>query len=356
MASVRCGGGGDDGIMSLRIWNPAVFQGHLPPHGRYFEGWYFKLVSSDRSTALAVIPGVAWDERGPTDGHGFVQVIDGRTTQSAFVSYPLAECSFSRRRFDVRVGPNRFSLSGLHLDIDDRQLRLQGRLEFSEPVPYPVRLLSPGVMGPYTFVPFMECYHGLVSMHHALKGAADVAWGDSGDPGRRVAMDGGSGYIEKDWGRSFPSSWVWLQSNHFDGQKAGFMLSVARIPWIRRHFTGFMAVVWVDGRFHTFATYTGARLTAIAQTAEHLEVEIEGNAHRLRVRAHRARHGTLRAPVEGRMERRIAESMDAIVEVSLRTRRGTPLFEGVGRMGGLEVAGDVGELCAGAGLPDPGLP
>ena len=31
---------------------------------------------------------------------------------------------------------------------------------------WPVKVTSPGAMGPYAFVPFMECYHGVVSMDH----------------------------------------------------------------------------------------------------------------------------------------------------------------------------------------------
>lgn len=33
---------------------------------------------------------------------------------------------------------------------------------------WPVTLANPGVMGPYSFVPFMECNHGILSMDHAL--------------------------------------------------------------------------------------------------------------------------------------------------------------------------------------------
>ncbi len=343
--------------MPLRLWNPPVFQGRLKPRGRYFEGWYFKLVARDRGPAVAVIPGVAWHVRPEghrrSDPEAFVQVIDGITTRSAFVRYPIDAFGFSRRRFEVRIGSNRFDLGGMDLLIDDRQIRLRGHLDFVEPVPYPVRLLSPGVMGPYSFVPFMECYHGVVSMHHDLAGSLDVAW--SGEESRTLSFHGGTGYIEKDWGRSFPSSWIWAQSNHFDGQEASFMLSVARIPWLRGHFTGFMAVLWAQGRFHTLATYTGARLAAIRETAGRLEIEIRDRDHRLLVGTWRARHAILRAPVEGRMERRIAESMDATVDVSLETPQGKVLFAGRGQMGGLEIAGDLAELCRGAGLPDPGI-
>ncbi|WP_243392439.1 MULTISPECIES: tocopherol cyclase family protein [unclassified Mesotoga] len=31
-----------------------------------------------------------------------------------------------------------------------------------------------------------------------------------------IDLTGGKGYIEKDWGRSLPDAWIWMQSNNFD--------------------------------------------------------------------------------------------------------------------------------------------
>ena len=41
-----------------RIWNPASYQGGRARR-RYFEGWYFKQVSADRSEAWSFIPGLS---------------------------------------------------------------------------------------------------------------------------------------------------------------------------------------------------------------------------------------------------------------------------------------------------------
>jgi tocopherol cyclase len=41
--------------------------------------------------------------------------------------------------------------------------------------------------------------------------------------GRRVDFSGGSGYIEKDWGRSFPRAWIWAQSNTFTQPGTSFL-------------------------------------------------------------------------------------------------------------------------------------
>ncbi len=54
--------------------------------------------------------------------------------------------------------------------------------------------------------------------------------------GEPMDLTGGRGYIEKDWGTSFPSAWIWMQCNTFDTPDTSFMLSYARIPWMGSHF------------------------------------------------------------------------------------------------------------------------
>ena len=43
----------------------------------------------------------------------------------------------------------------------------------------------------------MECYHGIVSMDHTVNGLIEIN-------NEKIDFSEGRGYIEKDWGRSFP--------------------------------------------------------------------------------------------------------------------------------------------------------
>ena len=54
-------------------------------------------------------------------------------------------------------------------------------------------------MGWYAYLPIMECYHGILSMDHELSGEL-IYNGDF------LAFNKGRGYIEKDWGKNFPTS------------------------------------------------------------------------------------------------------------------------------------------------------
>jgi tocopherol cyclase len=201
------------------IWNPDLYHGDgaKPP---FFEGWYFKLVTSasrapvqGREQAYAVIPGVFLGRDsglggGTAASHAFVQTLDGLTGYTTYHRYPLESFSASPREFDIRVGPNRFRADRMTLDIQTAERQMQGEVTFSGLMRWPVSLTSPGIMGWYALVPFMECYHGVVSLDHAISGRLKI-------DGKDLDFAEGRGYIEKDWGQAFPSAWIWTQSNHF---------------------------------------------------------------------------------------------------------------------------------------------
>jgi len=308
---------------------------------RFFEGWYFKCVSPASDAVYAVIPGVSLGANG--EQHAFIQILDGLKHTSTYHRYKIEEFSSARDRFDIRIGANRFSLDGISLDIA-AEVPVKGELRFRDVHPWPVRPFSPGVMGWYALVPAMECYHGVLSFNHRIEGALSVG-------GQSMDFTGGRGYIEKDWGRSFPKAWVWTQTNHFGEPDACLTASVARIPWLGSSFTGHIVGLWLRGRLYRFATYTGAKVSRLEVSPEKMALTVEDRRYALEIRCRRQEGAVLAAPSEGEMTGRIVEAMTATVDVCLsaKDRDGlTRVFADTGRLAGLEVAGDTDCLLAGA--------
>ena len=156
------------------IRNPAVYHGHLRK-APFFEGWYFKLVDAVEARRYAIIPGVFIGDGGePGASHAFVQTLDGVTGRTAYHRYPFEAFQAARDTFDIHIGPNRFRVDELLLDIDRPEGQMRGKLRFAGLTPWPVTVSSPGVMGWYAYVPFMECYHGVLSLDHGISGALTV--------------------------------------------------------------------------------------------------------------------------------------------------------------------------------------
>jgi hypothetical protein len=315
------------------LWNPQWFQGYDKQHS-YFEGWYFKMVSADGNHRYAFIPGISLGE----DSHAFVQVIDGQTGNTQYHRYNVDDFYYSNNRFAVWVGPNFFSADSFFVDLGRNDNKIIGKGIISNRVEYPVKPLSPGIMGWYRFVPFMECFHGVVSIDHTLTGNFLIN-------SKLISFDNGKGYIEKDWGKSMPSAWIWTQSNTFDdGSNTSFMLSIANIPWIGRSFTGFLGFLWVNDKLYRFATYTGAKVTELKRDEDKIEVLIKDKDFTIEFIGLKGMRGELLAPVAGDMSRTIHESIDAEIRVILKDKKGKILYDGTAKNAGLELVGDPKKL------------
>ena len=297
---------------------------------RYFEGWYVKLVTADTREAMAFIPGIAlYDSE---DRHAFIQVLDGVRQTAVYHRFALSEFHADRQGLDIRIGNNRFSEGGLSLDLPD----WAGEVRFGGFAKLKRSLLSPGIMGWYAFVPRMQCYHGVVSLRHDLSGSLT-------GPEGAIAFDAGKGYIEKDWGSSFPQCWIWCHSNHFSGpDDASLMASVAHIPWMGSFFPGFITVLWLNGKEYRFATYNDSRIRVRVED-DRVELAFRRKSVELRLTAFRGPTAELRSPLTGRMTGRVNESLQAVVEATL-LEHGRTIWQSTGTPAGLEVAGDTGIL------------
>jgi len=315
--------------------HPAVYHGFekKPP---FFEGWYFKMVSADERHKIAIIPGVILGQ----EEHAFVQVLDGVAGSTAYVSFPMAAFRADKQRFEVQIGENHFDEKHISLALNSTEVQLTGEVRMGSLNPWPVSLLSPGIMGWFAWVPRMECYHGVLSFTHGLQGTLTLN-------GKVMDFSGGKGYIEKDWGQAFPSAWVWFQSNHFAGASACITASVAVIPWGGRSFRGFIVGFWLEGRLHRFATYSGAHINRLQIFDDHVDWVLRNQEHRLFLKATRVEGGLLRGPTRQDMGQRVMETLNATVQVRLETLRGQVLFEGLGEHTGLEVVGDLPRLLKG---------
>lgn len=239
---------------------------------------------------------------------------------------------FSENSFDVSIGPIKFKNNKIDVDLKNAKHSIKGQLEFLDIQSFPKTITRPNIMGPFSFVPFMECYHGVVNIHHQIKGSLMIN-------GKEVDFTDGYGYIEKDWGRSFPKWYVWMQSNHFSIPEASLMFSIAKIPWLKHHFTGFLSFLKIEDKMYLFATYTGAKIKTLEFTNGEINIIVKDRKYTLTITCHYDESGVLKAPKNGLMERIISESITSTIKVSLKDQKGRIIFEDLGKNAGLEVVG-----------------
>lgn len=247
----------------------------------YFKGYYFKCCGGGRAAAL--IPALHIDGKKRSAS---LQVV---TDNGAFV-IPYSDIRFGRKPPEITIGKNRFSSRGIILDACSGDCRIYGKLRFGR-----LQKIKYDIMGPFRFVPWMQCRHEVISMSHFVEGRMNIN-------GIAYRFDGGRGYIEGDSGRSFPGEYVWTQCHFAQGS---LMLAVADVPLPGTRFRGVIAAIAVNGREYRLATYLGARVAAAGDNA----VTVKQGSYTLYAKLLQARHQTLNAPVNGKMARRIRESV-----------------------------------------------
>ena len=308
-----------------KILHPEIFQGSMKQKG-YFEGWYFKNVSEDIGSAIALIPGVSLSKDDP---HAFVQYIDGINGKAAYFRYDVQQFHYSNNKFKIRVGDSEFSEERINLNLKNGEYHIAGTLGFSGHVKLSKSILAPGIMGWYSYVPTMECNHGVVSVNHKIEGTLTIN-------NETIDFTEGKGYIEKDWGISFPESWIWLQCNNFTRTGTSLMISVAKIPWRGHFFIGLIAFLSIDGTTEIFATYNRSKIISLKQINENTsEVIIRKGKKVLAATISKSGSASIIAPVQGSMAKTIKESINSEVEFSYDDGAGN-LISDIGKRAGYE--------------------
>lgn len=238
-----------------KYFNPAIFQGEWKTKN-YFEEWFFKISDASEENTFIFVPGVSLGKN-PEDFHTFIQIIDVANQSQHFQKFEIKDFVYSSGGFNIKMGDNIFSEHGITLKSDFAK----GRINFRNVTKWPASILGRHSMRLKGFLPFLNSYHSVISMSLTLAGTLNIG-------GRTIDFTGGKGYIEKDWGKKFPPSWVWSQCSHFDAPKTSFSLFLARKPFFLATRREFLCTFLYEGRHTVFSTYNGSKL---------VKFEIKGN-------------------------------------------------------------------------------
>ncbi len=175
------------------IKNPELFQGekYLNTNKNYFEGWYFK--NTNKENTIAFIPGINITEN---DKKAFIQVITDE--MSYFINYNINDFKYNITPFSIQIAQNFFSKEKVSINISDntQNLEINGELIYLDNKNIKTNILNPNIMGPFSYVPFMECNHAILNMQNSIKGMININ-------GQKMNFDNGIRLYRKRLGAFF---------------------------------------------------------------------------------------------------------------------------------------------------------
>lgn len=294
----------------------------------YFEGWYYKCVSLNDDHTISLIPGISKNDKEP---HAFIQVIvnNHKKIMTQYVRFNMSDFNYNKQTNQVTIQDNIFGINAFEINIKTDEIQIKGRLVLENHMPIKTNRISPSIMGFFKYFPFMECNHDVVSMSHDLSGEIEV-------DGINIDFNQGKGYLEKDYGRSFPESYVWLQSNHFKHTKTAFMLSFATIPYLGFKFKGFIVNLNYLQKEYRFATYNFSKIKLLDKTEHRISFIVKKGRYQLIIIAENKDTIPLKSPRKGAMEQYIKEGLSGKIFLKLFDKNKL-ILEDEGFSAGIEI-------------------
>ncbi len=193
-------------------------------------------------------------------------------------------------------------------------------------------------MGPFSYIPNMQCNHAVFSVTHTINGSIQIK---SKNQNETIHFQNDKGYIESDYGKSFPKKWIWLQCNNLKPKKShnnndSIMLSIAKIPFGLFTFTGFLSFFYINNKFYQFATYNFSSKTIKRNPkSNQVQIILKNLKNKVKITVSPQTSGNLKAPIHGDMVRSIKESIDSKIHIELY-KKDKLLYEASGTHAGFE--------------------
>lgn len=318
-----------------KTFRPILFQGNTEKKV-YFEGWYYKQVTKDETELISFIPGISLNE---TDKHCFVQYISVTkdhnhlpVIKTDYFPYPIDQFITRDEPFQVQIGQNVFSEKKVAIHLTKEGTKIKGSFSLHNLHPIQKTWLNPTIMGPLSYIPNMECNHGVISMNHSINGYVKIN-------NRVIDFTGGKGYFEKDWGTSFPKEYMWIQSNNFKDPTTSLFFSVANVPLMKLNLEGFICNLVMQGKEYRFATYNRSKMTIQRLSSTEIKIILENKNARLTIVARPDKFGELTAPQNGVMGKKVKEGFSDHLHITLENFQAPFVYKDDGKMAGIEVVG-----------------
>jgi len=326
---------------------------------RFFEGWYYRVTLPELGETFAFMYSIEDPSGGSPYSGGAAQIL-GPEDRYLWRSFPdvggfwgapdrlglghwrqtdgsIAPQELSPEAFDAGVREGYQATATLHQGNlrdpgSDRACRWHYEIQpvygWGNP---DKRQQSTG--GWLSYFPIFEPGWQILMAHGLATGWIDWC-------GKRYAFRNAPAYGEKNWGRSFPKKWFWLNCNSFDGQPDLALTAGGgrrQVLWWMESVA--LICLHCGGEFYEFVPWN-SQVSWQIEPWGNWQMQARNAAFEVELRGATARAGTpLRAPTENGLAFCCRDTMQGMLTLELRQRGGKTLLQATSSTCGLEIGG-----------------
>lgn len=283
----------------LGKYKPSSLKGTFD-RNKYFEGWFQKVYLSELQASFVIIYGYA--TANSIDSFGFIQLLlPGKLPR--FLYYPKNEITCDHNRHIVTMGTNKMSKDCIEIDEKDISIKLSFKNN---------QLIQTfkNSMGYSYYVPNLPCYHSVLNSCHLASG--EIRHDDC-----HYSLVDEIGYMEKNWGTSFPESYFWLHAIDPNDTQVSLLFSHAEVKWLGEKFIRHVGHFRMDGREIDLRTLRNFSFKKIDQNTQIQIIRIESKSLKLDISIKIGKNVILKGPTNGELSRNIIHHADAIIDVNM---------------------------------------
>jgi hypothetical protein len=254
-----------------------------------FEGFYCKVAKPD-GTTIAVICGFA---RTKEKSYAFIQ-IGSHFCATKYFEYPIDSLNINKEGFSFSIEQHQISMQGISIRETDCEINLT----FDNFIAWKRTLLKPSIMGALTYVPFVECKHDIVGPHFNASGTVKIEE-------QIIHFTSDAGYIDRNWGKSFPKKYCWGHLSGFSDDSISIQFAKGSPKWLWLTIPVHIGFLYINGEITTFKSWRGAKIQ-ITNT-EDLSVCLRNLKYEVQLLFTRDKKFQLKAPDHGNIEEEIME-------------------------------------------------
>jgi hypothetical protein len=294
------------------IIKPSGLRGKFGRH-KYFEGWFQKVYSVEHNASFIVIYGYA--TQNAPDKFGFIQIYIPR--QAPHILYfNKDEISCDPRNHSVWMGDNLLTTKSMNIASDDISLKLA--MKNNHPIP-----TFKNSMGYAYYVPTLPCYHSVMNVSHHVSGEIHTA-------NQSYQLEHELGYMEKNWGTSFPKRYCWLQAVDPLDSRTSLLFSQAEIDWIGSSFLRHVGHLRFDGKHIDLRELRKCTISNSILDETNHSIQLSGKNITLEIHISFQEKVIFKGPTDGNMSRDIIHHTDARIQVMLNQHGSLQEFTLVG--------------------------
>jgi len=296
----------------LEKYKPNSIRGTFE-RNKFFEGWFQKVYSKAHKASFILIYGYA--THNSDNEFGFLQILIPNQTPE-IVYFPKNQVSCDIKKHQFRMGKNLLTSELIRIDINGISIELNLKNK------QPFRTFK-NSMGYTYFIPNLPCYHSVLNTAQSVSGEIK-------HQGQCYTLDHEMGYLEKNWGTTFPESYFWVHAVDPNNPAISLLFSRAKIVWLGKTYIKHVGYLCYDGQQIELRELKNCAVSNSNISPENRIIQIRSASAQLDLALGYGREVQFKGPKDGALSRMIHHQADAKVEVSLTYENRRQQFQMVG--------------------------